>query len=314
MKLAGKSLLAYHIISNAQKMGGFAAYIDVERALNQAFVERMGVNWSKLYRPKKIPSTVEETFELIEQIIKLSQTYITDKSKPVVVIVDSIAALVGKEEVETGYDESVGMGLEARAMSRCLRKIMPIFETGNVTLICINQLRQKINAAPFQEQDVTAHGKALGFYASVRIKLQSVGQIKVDDEVIGIKTKATVFKNKVGPARRAVEFPLYYDWGINNEISIYDYLVDVEEIKGTTWKTWTVNGKEHKWQGTAYFVELMKDKTVREYVMDLLEKKMVRVFDERPEDIEVQINPESLLEVEQLSDDIKERQKKGLTS
>lgn len=140
-----------------RRLVGFAAYLDIERALNQSFVERMGVNWNKLYRPKKIPSTVEETFELIEQITKIAQTHVSDKSKPVVVVVDSIAALVGKEEVETAFEEHVGMGLEARALSRSLRKIMPTLDTGHVTLVCINQLRDRINAMPFQEKDIMPH-------------------------------------------------------------------------------------------------------------------------------------------------------------
>lgn len=100
-----------------------------------------------------------------------------------------------------------------------------------------------------------------------------------------MKTEATVFKNKVGPSRRHAEFPLYYDWGINDEISIMDYLVSIAEIKSGTWKSWTVNGQEYKWQGTGKFVELMKDKNIHKYVMDLLEKKLVKVFNERPDEV-----------------------------
>jgi len=304
---SGKSLLAYHIISNVQKAGGFAAYLDIERALNKEFVERMGVDWKKLYRPKKIPSTIEEAFELIESIIKTAHTYVPDKSRPVVVVVDSIAALVGKEEVETGFTEHTGMGLEARAMSRSLRKIMPSLDSGHITLVCINQLREKIGGMAFAEKDTTPHGKALPFYASVRIKLKSVGQIKdaKTNEVLGIKTEAIVFKNKVGPARRSAAFPLYYNFGINNEISLMEYLVDIEEIKGTTWKTWSVLGKDYKWQGTAEFVQLVKDKDIKKYVLDLIEKKMVRTFDRRPEDISIDL--ESELEVAQLKDDLERK-------
>jgi len=288
-------------------MGGLAAYLDIERALNQAFVERMGVDWKKLYRPKNIPSTVEQTFELVEEIIKKAHTYMTDKTRPIVVVVDSIAALVGKEELETGFEEHTGMGLEARAMSRCLRKIVPSLDSGHVTLVCINQLREKMNTMAFQDKDITPHGKALPFYASVRIKLKSIGQIKdaKTGRILGVKTDAVVFKNKVGPARRIATFPLYFDWGINNEVSLMDYLIEIEEIKGTTWKTWSVNGEDYKWQGSADFVELMKKPEVRAHVMEVVDKNMVYVFDKRPENIKIDL--ESVMEVAQLKDDLAEK-------
>jgi recombination protein RecA len=184
---------------------------------------------------------------------------------------------------------------------------MPSLDSGHVTLICINQLREKIGTFGFGDKDITPHGKALPFYASVRIKLKSIGQIKdaKTDQIIGVKTEAIVFKNKVGPARRSAAFPLFYDWGINNEISLMDYLIDIEEIKGTAWRTWNVLGKDYKWQGTAEFVQLMKDKDIKKYVMDLVDKKMVRVFNQRPEDISIDL--ESEMEVRQLKDDLAEK-------
>lgn len=300
-------MIAYHIIANAQKMGGFTCYLDVERALHKEFVQRMGVNWEKLFRPKDTPSTIEGTFDLIEKMINVARTHIPDRSKPVVICIDSIAALVAKDELEIAYEDHPAMGLEARAMSRGLRKLVPALDAAGITLLCINQLREKIGSFGFGDPDIAPHGKALPFYASVRLKLKSIGQIKITKtgQVIGVKTEASVFKNKVGPGHRKALFPLYYDWGVGNEVSLMDYLIDIEEIKGTTWKTWSVGDQDYRWQGTETFVDLMKKPEVQKYVADLIEKNMVYSFDRRPDDI--QIDLESSIEVQQLKDSLAEK-------
>jgi len=267
----------------------------------------MGVNWKKLYRPPQPPSTIEETFDLIEKITIKARTLIPDKSRPVVIVIDSIAALVGKEEVETAHNDSIAMGLEARALSRSLRKIVPTLDSGHVTLVCINQTREKIGTFSFGDNETTSHGKALGFYASVRVKLKSIGQIKntKTGQVIGVKTEAKVFKNKVGPSHRSVNFPIYYDWGVQDDISLMDYLIDIEEIKGTSWRTLTVNGESFRWQGTQEFVQQMKRPEIRKYVLDIVDKNMVYTFDRKPESIEIDTN--SLLEMEQLKQDLEKK-------
>jgi recombination protein RecA len=309
---SGKSLLAYKIIANAQKMGGIACYLDIERALSQPFVERMGVNWDKLLRPKNIPITVEGCFAVVEKIMTLARTYVKDKNKPVVVVIDSIAALIGEEEVEKGQDESIALGLEAKAMSRALRKAVSSLDAANITLVCINQLRQKINigfSGFGADTDITPHGKALAFYCGVRIKLKSIGQIKNSKtgQILGMKTEAKVYKNKVAPNHRSAKFPLYYDWGVNDEVSIYDYLLELEEIKGTTWKTWDACGEHFRWQGTEEWVKMMSRPDLRKAALDIVEQNMVLTFDKRCDAIE--IDTDSTLEMEQLKADIQERNK-----
>ena len=122
------------------------------------------------------------------------------------------------------------------------------------------------------------------------------------------KTEASIIKNKVAPARRTAQFPLYFDWGINDEISLMDYLSEMEEIKKDgAWRKWSVNGEDHKWQGYAAFIELMRKPEIKAYVMSFVEKNMVKTFDKRPEDVKIDV--ESYLEIEQLSQDIKERKK-----
>lgn len=332
---SGKSLIAYHVLANCQKAGGLAIYIDTERSANKEFMERMGINWSKLYQPKPIPSTIEDVFTFIEKTIAIARTKGFDKSKPVVVVWDSVAATHGAGENEVEQNESAGMGLEARAMSRGFRKVISALDEGYITLICINQLREKIGSFGWGDNEVTPHGKALPFYASVRIKLKSVGQIKNSktEETVGVRTVARVFKNKVGPNHRDVEFPLYYDWGVNDEISLQDFLLDKEIIvnkdpngedkeekkskpknkaeqelqkkeRKSASKYLVIGDQTLKWKSTNEWVEILKDPKVKEFVLDKVDQLMVRSFDSRPEDI----NSDSLMEMEQLKQDLKTKE------
>lgn len=295
----------------------------------------MGIDWKKLYQPKPIPSTIEDVFTFIERTITIARTKGFDKTKPIVVVWDSVAATHGAGENEVEQDESAGMGVEARAMSRGFRKIISALDEGYVTLICINQLREKIGSFGYGDKDTTPHGKALPFYSSVRIKLKSVGQIKntKNTETVGIDTVARVFKNKVGPNHRDVEFPLYYDWGVNDEISLMDFLLDKEIIvnkdpddkekkeekkkKPANKAEKEVEKKEkkssvkylkidadtpaYKWKSNTEWVELLKDQKVKDFVLDTVNRLMVRVFDSRPEDID----SEDMMEMEQLKQDLK---------
>lgn len=286
-------------------MGGLAVYIDIERALNKEFMIRMGVDWDKLYRPKKIPASIEEVFQFIEQVASTARLHIPNKSRPVVVVWDSVGATTGADESETAYEDSPGMGLEARAMSRGLRKIIKVLDEGYITLICINQLREKINAMAFGDNTTTPHGKALPFYSSVRIKLKSVGQIKNSktDETIGVKTEAKVFKNKVGPSHRTAAFPLHYDYGVNDEISIMDFLIDHGIIQSNkAWKVFEFNGEKHQWQGTADWIELLKNPEIKKFVSEKVNELMVKKFNQRPDTIE--LDTESLMEMEQLKQNL----------
>lgn len=292
LEASGKSLLAYHILANCQKMGGLAIYIDTERAANKDFMERMGIDWSKLYRPNPIPASIQEVFEFIEKVISLARTKNANKEKPVVIVWDSIAATPGAEEHETAYTDNQAMGLEARIMSRSMRKVIKALDEGYVTLICINQLRETIGGLGWGDKYVTPYGKSVPFYSSVRVRLTSIKKIpdSKTDEIIGVNTLAKVYKNKVAPNNREVIFPLFYDWGVNDEISLMDFLVDHEVITGTTWKTLVLKDKEYKWQGTAKWIEMMKDPEVKKFVLDKVSELMVKVFKERPDEVSAGID------------------------
>jgi recombination protein RecA len=306
---SGKSLIAYHIMANTQKMGGIAVYIDTERAYNQAFMERMGVNTKSRFvipSKEKMPKTIEEVFDYIEDCVIKTSLKMPKKDVPVTIVWDSVAATIGKEEIENAHADTPRMGTEARAMSRSLRKAIHALDTGYVTLVCINQLREKIGVS-FGDPDVTSHGKALPFYASVRVKLKSMKQIKdtQSGRTIGVATQAKVFKNKVGPNHRAVDFPLYFDWGVNDEVSWLDYLKDLEVVKTTgPWSTLSVGGEDLKFQGTQGWVDVLKNDKAKEFVLDKIEESMVIKFDRRPESIA--IDPDSILEVEQLKSDLEQ--------
>lgn len=315
-----------------RRWDGLGIYIDTERAGNKEFMKRMGINWDKLYLPKPVPSTIEEVFEFIEEVVKYTRIKVSDKSRPVVVVWDSVAATQAKDEQETAYGESPGLGLEARVMSRGFKKAIKMLDEGYVTLICINQLREKIGSFGWGDNDTTPHGKALAFYASVRVKLKSKMQIKNSktEETVGVNTTAKVFKNKVGPNHREVDFPLYYDWGVNDEISLMDFLVDqgiissedpnkekpkdtkeakeekkpvTEKKKKSSWKYLSVGGHNYKWQGTSEWTSMLKDPEIKKFVVDKIGELMIKSFEARPE--EIGIDTEDLMEMEQLKIDLK---------
>jgi recombination protein RecA len=296
----GKSLIAYHILANTQKAGGVAIYIDTERAANKEFLTRMGINWNKLIYTKQ--SCIEDVFDYIEKVITVTRLKVPDKKVPVVIVWDSIAATPAKSALEIQYGEQ-RMAEEARVMSKCLRKSAEALDEGGVTLICVNQLRQKIGVM-FGDPDITPHGKALPFYASVRIKMSGAKKIvdKDTDRTVGIAANAKVFKNKVGPNHREVSFPLMYDFGVDDDQSILDYLVDIGVVgTGGAWKMINVDGQEKKFQ-TADWKNLMADKNFQDKVFDLIEENMVIKF---KRDLNtIQVDHESALEIDQLKSDL----------
>jgi len=305
---SGKSLLAYHIMANTQKRGGIAVYIDTERAYNKEFMERMGVNTKKNFiMPEQIPGSIEEVFEYVERVVMHTRLKFPEKNKIVTVIWDSVAATPGKDEIEVAHTENPRMATEARAMSRSFRKVIKALDSGFVTLVCINQLREKIGVS-FGDPDTTPHGGALPFYASVRVKLKSLKQIRdlKADRTVGVSTQAKVYKNKVGPNHRSVDFPLMYDWGVADETSWIEFMKDLEHVKTTgAWSTLTVGDQEYTFQGSSGWAELMKKEEVRKFVLDTIENRMVINFDRKPDSID--IDPESVLEVEQLKSDMENK-------
>ena len=257
----GKTTLTLHVIAEAQKLGGQAAFIDAEHALDPVYARKLGVDVDNLLVSQ--PDNGEQALEIAETLIRSGGVD--------VVVVDSVAALVPKAELEGEMGEPQ-MGLQARLMSQALRKLTAIVSKSRTCLIFINQIREKIGVL-FGNPETTTGGRALKFYASMRVDIRRVQAIKEGDRVVGSRTRAKVVKNKVAAPFREAEFDILYGEGISREGDLIDLGVDQDLIEKSG--TWLSFGGQRMGQGRENARAFLREnKDIREKLEAALRKKL----------------------------------------
>ncbi|HET9262156.1 MAG TPA: recombinase RecA [Vicinamibacterales bacterium] len=245
---SGKTTLALQVIAEAQKLGGMAAFVDAEHALDAQYAQKLGVDLENLLVSQ--PDNGEQALEIVEVLVRSGGVD--------VVVVDSVAALVPRAEIEGEMGEAQ-MGLQARLMSQALRKLTGVVSKSKTCLIFINQLREKIGVM-FGNPETTTGGRALKFYASVRIDIRRIGAIKDGDAVVGGRTRVKVVKNKVAPPFREAEFDVMYGEGISREGDLLDLAVDRKIVEKSG--TWFSFGGDRLGQGRENVKQFLKDNPV----------------------------------------------------
>lgn len=244
---SGKTTLCLHIIAEAQKTGGLAAFIDTEHALDTGYAQKLGVDVNNLLISQ--PEYGEQALEICETLVRSNSLD--------VIVVDSVAALTPRAEIEGEMGDSV-MGMQARLMSQALRKLTAAVSKSNVVLIFTNQLREKIGVM-FGSPETTTGGKALKFYASIRMDIRRIAAIKDGTDVIGNRTKVKIVKNKVAPPFKEVEFDIMYNEGISKLGDLIDLAVNREIIKKSG--AWFQYG-ENRMQGRDGVKKLLQEDRV----------------------------------------------------
>jgi len=242
---SGKTTLALQIIAEAQKKGGMAAFVDAEHALDAAYAKKLGVDLDNLLVSQ--PDNGEQALEIVEVIIRSNSVD--------VVVVDSVAALVPRAEIEGEMGEAQ-MGLQARLMSQALRKLTGAVSKSKASLIFINQLREKIGVM-FGNPETTTGGRALKFYSSVRVDIRRIGAIKDGEDVVGNRTRVKIVKNKMAPPFREAEFDIMYGEGVSREGDLIDIAVEHKIIEKSG--AWFAYGGERLGQGRENVKQFLKD-------------------------------------------------------
>ena len=276
LESSGKSLLGAHILAETQRKGGVAVYIDTETSVSTEFLGAIGVDVeSMLYLHLE---TVEDIFSAIEEIV--AKVRESDKDRLVTILVDSLAAATTKVELEAEFDKDGWATSKAIILSKAMRKITQMIGRQKIALVFTNQLRQKLGVM-FGDPWTTSGGKALPFHASTRIRLKNLGQIKdKKNNNIGIKMRAQVIKNRLGPPMRHADFELYFESGIDDDGSWLKVMKEHNLVKqGGAWYTMKNHkGKELKFQSKDWG-EQLKDKDFREHCYNLICDKVILKYE-----------------------------------
>jgi recombination protein RecA len=270
---SGKTTLALQIIAEAQKKGGMAAFVDAEHALDAAYAKKLGVDLDNLLVSQ--PDNGEQALEIVEVIIRSNSVD--------VVVVDSVAALVPRAEIEGEMGEAQ-MGLQARLMSQALRKLTGAVSKSKASLIFINQLREKIGVM-FGNPETTTGGRALKFYSSVRIDIRRIGAIKDGEDVVGNRTRVKIVKNKMAPPFREAEFDIMYGEGVSREGDLIDIAVEHKIIEKSG--AWFAYGGERLGQGRENVKTFLKENTDIRAAIDEKVRRALGIIKETPEAVGV---------------------------
>jgi recombination protein RecA len=244
---SGKTTLCFHVIANAQRAGGYAAFIDAEHALDPSYAAKCGVDIGNLYISQ--PDTGEQALEIVDSLVRSNAID--------VVVIDSVAALTPRAEIEGEMGDS-HVGLQARLMSHALRKLTGAINNSHTTVIFTNQLREKIGVM-FGNPETTAGGKALKFYASVRLDIRRTDSIKQGSDVVGNRTRVRVIKNKVAPPFKTAEFDIMYNEGISREGGLLDLGLEMGLVKKSG--AWFTVGDIRLGQGRENAKEFLRQNT-----------------------------------------------------
>ena len=279
LESSGKSLLGAHILAETQKKGGVAVYIDTETSVSQEFMQVIGIDMNKmLYLHLE---TVEDIFEAIEEIV--TKVRESDKDRLVTILVDSLAAATTKVELEADFDKDGWATAKAIIISKAMRKITQMIGRQKVALVFTNQLRQKLGVM-FGDPWTTSGGKALPFHASTRIRLKNMGQIKdTGKNVLGMKCRAQIVKNRLGPPLRHADYDMYFDRGIDNYGAWLTVLKEHKLVKtGGAWYTLTdEDGKDHKFLSKDWEDLITENDELREYVYNIICDKVILKYKEK---------------------------------
>ena len=281
LEQSGKSLLAAHVLLNTQKKGGLAVYIDTENAISAEFLTAIGLNLKDmLYIPL---DTMEDVFEAVEVIIEKVRS--SEKNKLVTIVIDSIAGASTKTEMAADFDKDGYATAKALIISKAMRKITNLIGRERICLIITNQLRQKLNAPAFSDPWTSPGGKALPFHASVRIRLSSIGAIKVKveghEEIVGSRVKAKLVKNRCGPPLRECVYEVYFDSGIDDYSSWLTTMKDHSLVSQSgAWYSWTnkETGEVIKFQSKDFVEKIMNHPKLKEMIYDEIAEKVIMKY------------------------------------